>query len=69
VRVESLFGPSPGTTVGEGSYNMLIRLTHNREQLKMCKYRYHVTGMTYVYICSHADKIESLQVNITTKIV
>jgi hypothetical protein len=44
VRVESLFGPRPGTTVGEGSYNMLIRLIHNREQLTMCKYRYHVTG-------------------------
>jgi hypothetical protein len=44
VRVESLFGPWPGTTVGEGSYNMLIRLIHNREQLTMCKYRYHVTG-------------------------
>lgn len=43
VRVESLFGPRPGTTVGEGSYNMLIRLIHNREQLTMCKYRYHVT--------------------------
>jgi hypothetical protein len=46
VRVESLFGPRPGTTVGEGSYNMLIRLVHNREQLTMCKYRYHVTGKT-----------------------
>lgn len=44
VRVESLFGPRPGTTVGEGSYNMLIRLVHNREQLTMCKYRYQVTG-------------------------
>jgi hypothetical protein len=44
VRLESLFGPRPGTTVGEGSYNMLIRLIHNREQLTMCKYRYHVTG-------------------------
>jgi hypothetical protein len=43
VRVESLFGPSPGTVVGEGSYNMLIRLTHNRQQLTLCKYHYHVT--------------------------
>ncbi|PNF15076.1 hypothetical protein B7P43_G16536 [Cryptotermes secundus] len=45
VRVESLFGPWPGTTVGEGSYNMIIRLIHNREQLAMCKYRYHVTAV------------------------
>ncbi|XP_021939605.1 delta-like protein 3 isoform X2 [Zootermopsis nevadensis] len=43
VRAESLFGPRPGTTVGEGSYNILIRLIHNREQLTMCKYHYHVT--------------------------
>lgn len=43
MRVDSLFGPRPGTTVGEGSYNMLIRLVHNKEQLTMCKYRYHVT--------------------------
>lgn len=46
VRAESLFGPRPGTTVGEGSYNILIRLIHNREQLTMCKYHYHVTGET-----------------------
>jgi hypothetical protein len=46
LRAESLFGPRPGTTVGEGSYNMLIRLVHNREQLTMCKYHYHVTGET-----------------------
>jgi len=50
VRVESLFGPSPGTVVGEGSYNMLIRLTHNRQQLTLCKYHYHVTGMIQIYI-------------------
>lgn len=52
---------------------MLIRLTHNRQQLTLCKYRYHVTGMTqiymYIYTSSHADKIESLQVNITTQMV
>ncbi|PSN47206.1 hypothetical protein C0J52_07869 [Blattella germanica] len=58
VRVESLFGPRPGTTVGEGSYNMLIRLVHNREQLTMCKYRYHVT----VHKCPPLHLPEHVQV-------